>query len=119
MAEKETQDLSTALRSGRDDHSFSRNSFGGTKRTLALQQNCHLDRSVAEWRDLRFFEVAHWKDLRFSFSTRLRGLGCFAENLDQSLSDDLVFAFLNLPNSKTECTRISKSSIAPGRSRSS
>jgi hypothetical protein len=52
---KETADLSTPLRSGRDDKFVARfeTIFHG-KGVIAYPQICHLDRSVAEWRDLRF-----------------------------------------------------------------
>jgi hypothetical protein len=53
---KETADLSTPLRSGRDDNSMGGGDFvsPGEIGRIASQRNCHLDRSVAEWRDLRF-----------------------------------------------------------------
>jgi hypothetical protein len=59
--EKEIADLSTTLRSGRDDNSVAgRDSvFPGEVRGTALiafKMNCHLDRSGAEWRDLRFLQ---------------------------------------------------------------
>src|SRR5580692_19014 len=45
------------VRSGRDDNSFARTLWYSSweKQQLALKRNCHLDRSVAEWRDLRFY----------------------------------------------------------------
>jgi hypothetical protein len=53
---RETAGPSTALRSGRDDNSVGSLTairliaFGD----ISLQQNCHPDRSEAQWRDLRF-----------------------------------------------------------------
>jgi hypothetical protein len=54
---KNTADLSTPLRSGRDDNSVVADIpyFLLETRNSVLQQNCHLDRSAAEWRDLRFW----------------------------------------------------------------
>jgi hypothetical protein len=53
---RETAGPSTPLRSGRDDNSVARK--WSQKRSdewmLIVQQNCHPDRSAAEWRDLRF-----------------------------------------------------------------
>src|ERR1700733_6823725 len=44
----QTADLSTSLRSGRDNKFI-------LETTLSVpKQTCHLDRSVAKWRDLRF-----------------------------------------------------------------
>jgi hypothetical protein len=60
----ETAGPSTALRSGRDDNSVGPltairlTAFGA----ISVQQNCHPDRSAAQWRDLRFL---------FRFSRRL------------------------------------------------
>jgi hypothetical protein len=55
MEEEETADLSTALRSGRDDD-FVRQMATNCKprNILNLATNLSLDRSVAQWRDLRF-----------------------------------------------------------------
>ena len=55
---KKTADLSTPLRSGRDDNSVVWSILGFPSHwkhiTHTIQQICHLDRSAAEWRDLRF-----------------------------------------------------------------
>jgi hypothetical protein len=52
---KETADLSTALRSGRDDKVVTvLELIFHEKKAFEWPQLCHLDRSVAQWRDRRF-----------------------------------------------------------------
>ena len=57
-AEK-TADPSTALRSGRDDKFvvYLTPIFQLATRPLTFKQICHPDRSVAQWRDLRFLNT--------------------------------------------------------------
>jgi hypothetical protein len=54
---KGTAGPSTALRSGRDDNSVAGQVL--SRLSFAAQQNCHPDRSVAQWRDLRFLSRTH------------------------------------------------------------
>jgi hypothetical protein len=49
---KATAGPSTALRSGRDDN-FYRGGKDFSQKLFRPQQNCHPDRSVAQWRDPR------------------------------------------------------------------
>ena len=53
MAAGETAGPSTSLRYGRDDNSVE-TGIDATEQSWTPQQNCHPDRSVAKWRDLRF-----------------------------------------------------------------
>jgi hypothetical protein len=54
MAAARTTGPSTSLRSGRDDNSVE-TAIDATEQKWTPQQNCHPDRSVAKWRELRFF----------------------------------------------------------------
>ncbi len=51
---------STALRSGRDDNSVRPLAalLLAVLGAISLQQNCHPDRSAAQWRDLRFLRFS-------------------------------------------------------------
>jgi hypothetical protein len=64
---RDTAGPSTALRSGRDDNSvaWKRAQKWSDEWLLIVQQNCHPDRSAAQWRDLLSL---------FRFSRRLCGL---------------------------------------------
>jgi hypothetical protein len=53
MAAGETAGPSTSLRYGRDDNSVAGSTTVPSHLFRSLQ-NCHPDRSVAKWRDLRF-----------------------------------------------------------------
>src|ERR1700677_5401372 len=58
-AGRETAGPSTALRSGRDDNSFTQlaAALRWGRKSLIAQMNCHPDRSAAQWRDLRFLLI--------------------------------------------------------------
>jgi len=50
-AARDTAGPSTPLRSGRDDNSVAAG-IDSTEQSFTSQQNCHPDRSAAQWRDL-------------------------------------------------------------------
>jgi hypothetical protein len=84
---KETADLSTALRSGRDDKVVTKlTAVIHRKTVITPQQLCHLDRSAAQWRDLRFLFPVLTQTLKpdlFSYGPTKQA----AENLYESRRD--------------------------------
>jgi hypothetical protein len=57
--DESTADPSTSLRSGRDDNFVAKCEL--SRELINLKMNCHPDRSVAKWRDLRLKAVCAYE----------------------------------------------------------